>query len=439
MNLLIPWHYKVGQLRIKPMPEKAPRPNLVIMGDSFMWQLASQISASAQCGEIATYFYAKLRKTTYVDGKAARAIDRLFKVDFGSEIFAADALVYEVNEGNIAPSDARITFVTEALEYAAHSPSKRVPFLSERARPYWWGEKIAFRHYDPNVRAGFLDGFLDPQPPVVWTAGQEAAIELAGSPPTRDLILEAEVGAVIPKPGYEQTVTLLANGERVAQWSIPTLERTKRRAMIPRQLVADGKLTLRLQLAVPPGGLQSAGAIPAPAVCFYGLQIFSGTGIAGQLPGPDDFKPYQLGEEISFQKGSSNVIPAKFASGFSANEAHGTWTDGTESEIRLRVPSSDRDLVLTAYLGGYFPPDKSEQLTAVYVNGEPVGQWSVTFTTPTKRRLVIPRACVGKNGEIDLQFQIAYPVSPFEAGQGADPRKLGLLFTQLDIRAGPKN
>jgi hypothetical protein len=437
MNLFFPWHYTVGNLAIKPMPviDEAPRPNLVFVGDSFMWQVAKQISTSRQCGEIATYFYYKVRKTTYVDGKTARLTERINKVDFGSEVFAADGLIFELNEGNIAPNNHRDAFVTEALDYITHNNrSERVPFLSERARPYWWGEKITFEENDPNLGAGFLYGFFDPQPPLIWTEGPEARIELASTPSDHDLILEAEMGAFIPKLG-SQRITILANGERVGEWSIATPEKEKRRVMIPRQLVAKGNLTLRFQIAHPfnPKELDLSGDSPALGVFFCGLQISPSNGIAEQSALPDSFTPYQLGQEISFRAGSPNLVQAKYVSGFSGNESNGTWTDGSQAIIRLMVPPSDRDLVLEAYVGGFFPPNTTEQVAAVYVNGQRLGEWSTSVTAPAKRQLIIPRAVVGNSGKVFLQFQIAHPVSPFETGQGIDRRKLGLFFSQIEI------
>jgi len=47
MNLFLPWHYTVGTVAIKPIPatDKALRPNLVFVGDSFMWQTNQRFRA----------------------------------------------------------------------------------------------------------------------------------------------------------------------------------------------------------------------------------------------------------------------------------------------------------------------------------------------------------------------------------------------------------
>jgi len=137
MNLVFPWHYPVVDFDIKPIPVTGPRPNMVIVGGSFIWRMTDLLNASRQFSEIDCFYYYKIRKKTFYDGKSRIISEPVKSVDFDREVFAADNLVLEVNESFIANVPNHLDkFTTDALKRAESPKSSTTPaFLYENPRP----------------------------------------------------------------------------------------------------------------------------------------------------------------------------------------------------------------------------------------------------------------------------------------------------------------
>lgn len=134
MNLVFPWKFPVEHFDIKPAKtagEKGRRPNLVFVSGSFMWRLADILSTSRQFSEIDCYYYYKINKTCFVDGKINAATNDVKPLDFAREIFAADNLVLELNEERIPAYPTHLTaFLDDALKHLPDESKPREPFLS---------------------------------------------------------------------------------------------------------------------------------------------------------------------------------------------------------------------------------------------------------------------------------------------------------------------
>jgi len=136
MNLLIPWHYPVADFTVKQAAPRNPRPGMVMVGGSFMWKLCGLLSESRQFSEIDCFYYYKLLKKTFVDGKSRVTAEPVQSINFDREIFAADNLVLEINESVIpsAPNHL-INFTADALEHLPAEGSPKEPFLYENPQP----------------------------------------------------------------------------------------------------------------------------------------------------------------------------------------------------------------------------------------------------------------------------------------------------------------
>ena len=136
MNLMFPWHYPVVEFTIKPIPVTGHRPNIVFVGGSFIWRMTDLLNESRQFSEIDCFYYYKVRKKSFFDGKSRIISEPVLSVDFDREIFAADNLVLEINESFIPNiPNHLINFTTDALHHAAASPNPTAPYLYENPQP----------------------------------------------------------------------------------------------------------------------------------------------------------------------------------------------------------------------------------------------------------------------------------------------------------------
>lgn len=132
MNLAVPWRYPVAELEIKPIATSvSPRPNLVIIGGSFILQLADLLKVSNQFSEIDYYYYYKIYRKSYADGKSRLVENPVPSIDFAREIFAADCLVLEINEGIIPTQHHLSDFLSDALKNAPVAGKPKEPFRYE--------------------------------------------------------------------------------------------------------------------------------------------------------------------------------------------------------------------------------------------------------------------------------------------------------------------
>jgi len=138
LNLMFPWHYPVVDFDIKPVPVTGHRPNMVIVGGSFIWRMTDFLNDSRQFSEIDCFYYYKVRKKSFYDGKSRIISEPVQSVDFDREIFAADNLVLEINESFISNIPNHLDkFTTDALQHAATSPnpSPAPAYLYENTQP----------------------------------------------------------------------------------------------------------------------------------------------------------------------------------------------------------------------------------------------------------------------------------------------------------------
>ena len=254
MNLTLPWHYPVFRTDVNPRCfGDNKRPHLVMVGGSFMWQVAELLDRSRQFSTIDCHFYYRLSRKRFLDGIRQESSSRR-PLDFDREIFAADCLVLELNE-QVPPGRNHLrAFASDALACLPDPTAPKLPFAGELRMPYRWGEPILFGNADPRlVDTTCLTGFSGPEPTATWTEGREARITLGVQPPEGDLIMEADVCAFLDANLLPaQQVRVSVNGHAVEQWKFNAHSNFKRRLVIPRELVAGReKLVLEFRIAHP--------------------------------------------------------------------------------------------------------------------------------------------------------------------------------------------
>lgn len=258
MNLTTPWRYPVTNLKIKSSGPAPAAPYVVMVGASFATEVARQLSASRPSSKLVHYYYYKLEKRCFEGGNMSLAGDHIEGVDFDREIFASDCLILESNEVNLGINGRTYltAFLKDALDHVARGLPDRRPYLGGRdSFEYVWGQEMSFRSADNTFgrRKGCLRGFAAFEEQATWTEGPSASIELSVPSPQQDLLLAAEVGALIEPPKLiAQEVTVFANDGQIGVWKFDTAGKTRQTAVIPKNAVgADGQLALRFEIARP--------------------------------------------------------------------------------------------------------------------------------------------------------------------------------------------
>lgn len=440
MNLARPWRYPVVELRLRPRPTpEHARLNAVFVGTSFATAPATLLSESGTFSEVD--HFSRRGKWGFFDGQPTVLATFTPTVDFEREVFAADALVLELNEA-ILP---RPTYVREVVAHALHHlaavgsplPGAKPVFQGDGFRPYAWGEDVRFTADENPTRSGFSQ----PEPGGTWTDSPCAAVRLRpdAPPPPGDVLLEAEVGALAdPGRGLSQAVEVTVNGTRVGRWEFPTGERVRQRLIVPRRLLLDGpRVVLGFQVSHP----------TAPADIGLGRdQRRLGLRFSALRLRPASAAPGEWGRWLRFSPGAAaGTVDPDAATGFSTPEPAGTWTLGPTATLALRYPAvlppGEDDLILQADVSPMLDPRPGAppQRAAVFINDVPVGEWTFPGASPAPghREARVPRqALAGSGGVVRVRVEVAHPVSPLELRQSQDARPLGLFFSALRLGRG---
>ncbi|MBK5529963.1 hypothetical protein JFT91_28315 [Pseudomonas sp. TH08] len=120
--------------------------------------------------------------------------------------------------------------------------------------------------------------------------------------------------------------------------------------------------------------------------------------------------------------------------GWSVPETWGTWSEGSDAEITLRVMPDTHAIVLEA--SAFAMPPALTQRIIVSINGEQV--LSTRLTQVQDNRLEIPlstaiRETLGKGGLLKLQLHLPDAVSPQQLGLNGDSRVMGLGLRTLTV------
>ena len=255
MNLAVPWTYPNCKLQIKPRRTIRPRKEVALVGGSFTNKIGIDLADSEQfiCYQ---YFYYKQAKVLFSPHDRSVIKYPVDRVDFEREIFGNDAIVLEANETilNYIPymgfySLTPVTqFLDDALEYLDHCPPQPL-------YPVEWSKAFTFGAGSSPFAKYFhcLHGFGGLEPQHVWTESQFASIKLRLPQTNRDVLLEADAGAIFDSRRFKsQTVKVFANDFPVAEWSLDNIMESTRKTTIPHfALGTSGNLVIRFEIEHP--------------------------------------------------------------------------------------------------------------------------------------------------------------------------------------------
>lgn len=138
----------------------------------------------------------------------------------------------------------------------------------------------------------------------------------------------------------------------------------------------------------------------------------------------------KLGERQVFSR-----INAMLVSGWGRVEDWGTWSEGGEAEIVLRIPPEARAISIEA--AAFVQPTHARQRVDVSING--VVALSTQFTRLQDNTLELPltpaiREAIGANGQVRVHVQLPDAISPKALGLGSDERVMALGLKSLTVK-----
>ena len=147
-----------------------------------------------------------------------------------------------------------------------------------------------------------------------------------------------------------------------------------------------------------------------------------------------------MGTDILFSAAGAGAI--FLLDGWSTPEPWGTWTEGKNSHLILPLPAGAdiRPMRLSINAQGLLGKGHPSQTVTVSVNGVAVGQ--IRFDDVHNsgwRTLPVPLSALtrGRQGLLDVSFEIERPVRPADLGMGQDDRELGMGLIAMRLDAEP--
>ncbi len=286
-----------------------------------------------------------------------------------------------------------------------------------------------------------LGGWYWPERTHIWTRDASSGLEFSvNHGAKKDLLFSVDLVPFIKRGNAAQEVTVFANGNKVAEWNIPT--GGVYTALIPASVMETDKLHIRFDIAYPAKPENETMGDGLPRVLGIAVKRLSidladkGTvnHASQKAEGPDFSKTpyYELGKALSFGEKDATVNARHKISGWSFQEPLNTWMDGKNAELAFRIKEgAGKDLTLELKGHPYLKPGLAAQRVAVFANDVPIAEWNMSkdgvFTAE------IPAVAM-RSELLLLRFAISDPVRPCENGVSSDIRELGMGVTELTLR-----
>ncbi len=437
MQALLPWSYPVTRITYPPVPlEPGKRPNLVIIGGSFVASMGLHLYRSEQFSEIHWLRYYNVAKElpNWNAFLAWQILKKPFEdLDVEKEVYPAQNLVLEVNEQYLVNPLHLRRFFDETMARLPAPGAPKFCFPYEGYLPVRWNEPLRFMAGGLPGLPGVFSGFARPEAGGCWSDGSDSTLCVTVPSLDQDVRLSLVAGAFSASNQiFAQRVTLFANEHPVTEWFHAGPEPQTDQAVIPRALLGDGRVVLRFHYS-------HAGA-PAdynPALRdTRKLALFFGSLTLGQ--------PYRRVDGPVIPAAVTMLDDPVYARHFTGAGPTGLWTEGPSATLRLPVPpGSAGEVTLSAEVDALIDEKKLPvQRTELRVNGQPVGEWVFLNAGTVRREVTIPRALFqgqdqGKTLEVELHF--SRTISPAELSGATDPRQLALLFKSVQLHWGVRD
>jgi hypothetical protein len=158
-------------------------------------------------------------------------------------------------------------------DVSSPSPAPASSANATADRSYHYGTKITFG-VSGNAALYKVSGWSSPEAESTWTEGQSAKLAFTVPPANNPITFKAVVSGFVKPPDLpSQPVTVLINGQQVAQWDIAA--KGVAQMDIPAQFTQNGRLELefRLPKATSPSALGMSIDQRILGMCFYELEL----------------------------------------------------------------------------------------------------------------------------------------------------------------------
>lgn len=135
------------------------------------------------------------------------------------------------------------------------------------------------------------------------------------------------------------------------------------------------------------------------------------------------------GQALTFNYPSRQLV-----SGWSSAESWGTWSQGRQAQIDLRVTPQARLIVLDVV--AFVPPDHPAQRVVISLNGEQVLVTRLTQQQDNQLQIPISAAIrqrLAEDDRLTLELQLPDAISPEQLGLNDDSRVMGLGLKRLTV------
>jgi len=130
-----------------------------------------------------------------------------------------------------------------------------------------------------------------------------------------------------------------------------------------------------------------------------------------------------------------NYRNRQLADGWSTPESWGTWTDGQQAKIEMRLVPQARSIVLDAL--AFVQPQHPAQRVIVNLNGEQVLSTSLTQLLGNRLEVPISSALsqsLARDDRLTIELQLPDAISPRQLGINDDSRVMGLGLKSLTVQ-----
>ena len=152
---------------------------------------------------------------------------------------------------------------------------------------------------------------------------------------------------------------------------------------------------------------------------------------------PSAYRNRKYHWDTSLEFGYRGNIHRFLLDGWSSPGETGTWTAAEAATLGLEVdPPNNDNVLLSARLFPFIVPDKlPHQRVLVRVNGEPIGEWTLTEKKLRTYSIAVP-ATHFKENEVVIGFGFPNAASPKEMGVSRDVRTLAVIFHDITLHDG---
>jgi len=300
--------------------------------------------------------------------------------------------------------------------------------LTKKLQTYTWGSDLQF-HKQGNVLPYLQSGWALPAENCIFNNGKSASFKIPISETENDVDmfkLKAKISPVLfPAASVDkQRVKIDVNGTPVGEWLLVSQGEQWNSVLFEKRVLSSSSFAL-VNFSFPDAVIPSQIGVGEDqrmlSVCFHTIAL------------KIHLKPYKLGLPISFAKeGTSKDY---ILSGWGEQEENQRWTLGSEASITLKVDKKAYNtFMLRVIATPYLAHGKIDQQEIyVNINHQQTTKWIMheegTF------ELTFPASIIGKDGTINLKFEISNPSAPADFSNSTDSRKLGIAVRELLVDA----